>query len=311
MKKGLLTMAGVLLTVSLVSAGTTVPVLAEEETTLVYGSGDYTRINPAMDEHGEINILIFNGLTAHDGDNQVVPGLAESWDFDDETNTYTFHMAEDAKWQDGEPVTAEDVKFTIEAIMDPENGSENAPNYEDVEEINVIDDHTVAFKLEDKNVAFLDYMTMAVLPKHLLEGEDMQTSDFFLPGFNFVWACSYRVTEEIRSLHILSLKQMLRKNCHCHIVKECNVLVLEFECNCMIIDHIDLFYVLVVRCILRTIFWIHDSLDGKFNIVCCNRFAILLLSIFCHMECVGVCCIIKIPAFCQSRNYLIVSVMCS
>ena len=39
MKKGLLTMAGVLLTVSLVSAGTTVPVLAEEETTLVYGSG--------------------------------------------------------------------------------------------------------------------------------------------------------------------------------------------------------------------------------------------------------------------------------
>lgn len=179
MKKGLLTMAGVLLTVSLVSAGTTVPVLAEEETTLVYGSGDYTRINPAMDEHGEINILIFNGLTAHDGDNQVVPGLAESWDFDDETNTYTFHMVEDAKWQDGEPVTAEDVKFTIEAIMDPENGSENAPNYEDVEEINVIDDHTVAFKLEDKNVAFLDYMTMAVLPKHLLEGEDMQTSDFF------------------------------------------------------------------------------------------------------------------------------------
>ena len=179
MKKGLLTMAGVLLTVSLVSAGTTVPVLAEEETTLVYGSGDYTRINPAMDEHGEINILIFNGLTAHDGENQVVPGLAESWDFDDETNTYTFHMAEDAKWQDGEPVTAEDVKFTIEAIMNPENGSENAPNYEDVEEINVIDDHTVAFKLEDKNVAFLDYMTMAVLPKHLLEGEDMQTSDFF------------------------------------------------------------------------------------------------------------------------------------
>ena len=37
-------------------------------------------------------------------------------------------MVEDAKWQDGEPVTAEDVKFTIEAIMDPENGSENAPN---------------------------------------------------------------------------------------------------------------------------------------------------------------------------------------
>ena len=33
--------------------------------------------------------------------------------------------------------------------------------------------------LRTKNVAFLDYMTMAILPKHLLEGEDMQTSDFF------------------------------------------------------------------------------------------------------------------------------------
>lgn len=167
-------LAGVL---AIVPAGS---VFAEEgNETLVYGSGDYTRINPAMDEHGEINILIYNGLTAHDGDNQVVPGLAESWNYDETSCTYTFHLAKNVKWHDGEPFTADDVKFTIEAIMDPENGSENAPNYEDVEEITVIDDYTVAFKLDAPNVAFLDYMTMAVLPKHLLEGEDMQTSDFF------------------------------------------------------------------------------------------------------------------------------------
>ncbi|MDO4298603.1 MAG: ABC transporter substrate-binding protein [Lachnospiraceae bacterium] len=151
----------------------------QAETTLVYGSGDYTRINPAMDEHGEINILIFNGLTAHDGDNKVVPGLAESWEFEEETCTYTFHLREGVKWHDGEPFTADDVKFTIEAIMNPDNGSENAPNYEDVQEITVTDDHTISFKLDAPNVAFLDYMTMAVLPKHLLEGEDMQESDFF------------------------------------------------------------------------------------------------------------------------------------
>ena len=71
------------------NASTQEPASAQESTandtepsTLVYGSGDYTRINPAMDEHGEINLLIFDGLTAHDGDNSVVPGLAESWDFD-------------------------------------------------------------------------------------------------------------------------------------------------------------------------------------------------------------------------------------
>ena len=147
--------------------------------TLTYASGDYTRINPAMDEHGEINILIFNGLTAHDGDNQVVPCLAKSWDYDEESFTYTFHLEENVKWHDGAAFTAEDVKFTIEAIMDPENGSENAPNYEDVAEITVLDAHTVAFRLTAPNAAFLDYMTMAILPKHLLEGEDMQSSSFF------------------------------------------------------------------------------------------------------------------------------------
>ena len=148
-------------------------------TTLTYGSADYTRINPAMDEHGEINLLLFDGLTAHDGENNVVPGLAETWQLDEATNTYTFHLRENLTWHDGEPVTADDVKFTIEAIMDPENGSENAPNFEDVEEITVTDDHTVSFRLSAPNVAFLDYMTMAVLPEHLLAGEDWQESDFF------------------------------------------------------------------------------------------------------------------------------------
>lgn len=151
----------------------------QEESVLVYGSGDYTGINPAMDEHGEINILIFNGLTAHGGNNGVVPALAKSWDFDEASCTYTFHLEEGVKWHDGEPLTADDVKFTIDAIMDPENGSENSPNYEDVEEITVIDENTVAFRLSAPNIAFLDYMTMAVLPRHLLEGEDMHESDFF------------------------------------------------------------------------------------------------------------------------------------
>lgn len=151
----------------------------EEPVTLVYGSGDYTRINPAMDEHGEINLLLFCGLTAHDGDNQVIPGLAESWEFDEETCTYTFHLRKGVKWHDGEDFTAKDVKFTIEAIMNPDNGSENAPNYEDVEEIIVTDDYTISFRLAAPNVAFLDYMAMGILPWHLLEGEDMQESAFF------------------------------------------------------------------------------------------------------------------------------------
>lgn len=153
--------------------------IEEDTETLIYGSGDYTRINPAMDEHGEINILLFNGLTAHNGDNEVVPALAESWKFDKKTCSYVFSLREDVKWHDGEEFTAEDVKFTIEAIMDSENGSENRSDYEDVKEITVIDKYTISFKLTAPNAAFLDYMSMPVLPKHLLSGEDMQESAFF------------------------------------------------------------------------------------------------------------------------------------
>lgn len=151
----------------------------EAPTTLVYGSGDYTRINPALDEHGEINILIFDGLTAHDADNAVVPALAERWEYNEDTYTYTFYLRQDVKWHDGESFTAEDVKFTIEAIMDPANESENASNYEDVKAIDVIDDYTVAFTLAEPNVAFLQYMSIGMLPAHLLEGQDMQTADYF------------------------------------------------------------------------------------------------------------------------------------
>lgn len=146
---------------------------------LVYGSGDYTRINPAMDEHGEINALLFDGLTDHDGDGQIVPRLAERWDYDPDTLTYTFYLAQGVTWHDGQPFTAEDVKFTFEAIMDPDNASENAPNYEDVAAITVGDEYTVSFTLSAVNTAFLEYMTMPVLPAHLLKGEDMQTADFF------------------------------------------------------------------------------------------------------------------------------------
>ena len=67
-------------------------VKADTENSIIYASNDYTRINPAIDEHGEINLLIFDGLMGHDKDNNVVPALAEKYDLDNDTNTYTFKL---------------------------------------------------------------------------------------------------------------------------------------------------------------------------------------------------------------------------
>ncbi len=152
--------------------------VTDDGNTLIYGSSDYTAINPALYEHGEINLLLFAGLTAHNEKNEVVPGLAEKWDFDRKTNTYSFTLCDGLTFHDGEPLTAKDVKFTIEAIQDPDNGSENASNFEDVKSVNVIDDTHVEIQLTAPNTAMLDYLTIGILPAHLLEGKDMTKDSF-------------------------------------------------------------------------------------------------------------------------------------
>ena len=151
---------------------------AASDNTLVYGSQDYTAINPALYEHGEINALLFAGLTAHDKDNKVVPALAESWNFDEPALTYTFKLRDGLTFHDGEPLTSADVKFTLEAILDEDNQSEIISNYTDIEQISCPDDLTVKIKLKQVNVAFPDYMSIGILPKHLLEGKDLATCDF-------------------------------------------------------------------------------------------------------------------------------------
>ena len=163
-----------------------------EGKTLVYGSGDYTAINPALYEHGEINSLIFLGLTAHDAENNVVPAAAESWEFDAQTNTYTFKIREGLTFHDGEPLTAEDAEFTITAIMDPDNGSENASNFEDVVRVEATDELTLELELTAPNAAMPDYLTIGILPKHLLEGKDLATDSF---NQNPVGAGPYMLTD--------------------------------------------------------------------------------------------------------------------
>ena len=169
------------------------PALSEEAAeVLVYGSGDYTAINPALYEHGEINLLLFAGLMAHNGQNEVVPDVAETWEYDAKNCTYTFKLRRDVYFHDGHPLTSRDVRFTLQAIMDPKNASENASNYEDILEIETPDDYTVILFLAAPNVVLLDYLTIGILPAHLLEGKDLALDSF---NQNPVGAGPYRLEQ--------------------------------------------------------------------------------------------------------------------
>lgn len=145
---------------------------------LTYGSNDYNRINPALDEHGEVHKLIFSGLTKHDENNKVVPDLAQSWSYDESNYTYTFKLKENVAWHDGKEFTAEDVKFTIDTIKESKNNSEISSNYQDVKNVEVVDKYTVNITLINHNVAILDYLSTGIIPKHLLEGKDIQNDSF-------------------------------------------------------------------------------------------------------------------------------------
>ncbi|MCT4507645.1 MAG: ABC transporter substrate-binding protein [Tepidibacter sp.] len=153
----------------------------QKEKVLTYGTANVSetgRINPALDEHAEIHKLIFTGLTKHDKEGKVVPDLAKEWTFDERTNTYDFKLNEGVKWQDGEEFTAEDVKFTIESIKNPNNASEIKSNYEEIESVEVIDKYNVKLHLKSPCVAVLDYLSVGMLPKHLLEGKNLNNNEF-------------------------------------------------------------------------------------------------------------------------------------
>ena len=127
MKKFFALLLATLMTVSMFAGCST---KKDNGSTLVYGSGDYDSINPIMNEHCEIKHLLFDSLVKLDKDGKPVASLAESWSYDEATMTYTFKLRSDVKWHDGEKFTAEDVKFTIEAIMNPDNSSENRRTFE-------------------------------------------------------------------------------------------------------------------------------------------------------------------------------------
>ena len=62
---------------------------------------------------------LFEGLTCHDADGRIVPGAAQRWTTSDDGLTWTFHLRRDARWSDGEPVTAQDFVFSFRRLLNP------------------------------------------------------------------------------------------------------------------------------------------------------------------------------------------------
>jgi peptide/nickel transport system substrate-binding protein len=115
---------------------------------------------------------MFVPLTYEDEEGQTQPGLMESWDHSEDYTEWTFHLRKDVRWHDGKPVTARDVKFTIELITDPNLMYE----VKLFDEIKIIDDFTCTLRSERPFYALI-YGWNGVFPEHLLG--DLDKSKFW------------------------------------------------------------------------------------------------------------------------------------
>lgn len=124
----------------------------------------------------EIFRLMFEPLAIyHPTKLNLLPKLARSWQISSDKMTFTFHIDQNAKWSDGKPITAHDVLFTYQTLMNPAN---NTPIFRiglsRFEEPKVIDDYTIQFKAKEVHWNNFDEVAaqLFILPKHEMEGKD-------------------------------------------------------------------------------------------------------------------------------------------
>jgi len=145
--------------------------------TLVWGNiNPPTIINPVLTSHSvssSLLALLFDPLVRINGQGRVAAGLAQSWDISLDGLVYTFHLRQHVFFHDGVECTAEDVKFTYEAIREPSNQSHWRTDTALVKEWRVIDPYTLEVVLFQPMSDFIFKMTREILPKHLYEHTQM------------------------------------------------------------------------------------------------------------------------------------------
>jgi peptide/nickel transport system substrate-binding protein len=171
--------------------------------------------------------LVYNTLVRFDADMNVVPELAESWEITDDGLTITFKLHPGVKFHNGDELTADDVKFTFERILDEESGAVARSFFVGISEIETPDPLTVVMKLASPNAALLNNMANAnasIVSRKLAEAGELDkeligtgpfvvtewepdnfmrfeaNSDFFIEGVPLLDGIEMRVIPEESSI---------------------------------------------------------------------------------------------------------------
>ena len=171
------------------------PVAAQDGSTPIRMalSNEPSNLDPAIQAGTSartVRLLVYRGLFNYNVEGVASPELVESYEVSEDGLTYTFTLR-DAVFHNGDPVTAEDVKFTFERILNPEIGATFANLFSVVEEITVVDDKTVSFTLSTVVAPFIDYLALtesAIVSKSWTEehGGDLSGNPMGAGPYRFV-----------------------------------------------------------------------------------------------------------------------------
>ncbi|MCK4463679.1 MAG: peptide-binding protein [Candidatus Omnitrophica bacterium] len=147
-------------TASIADARTLVPILASDSAS------------------GEIVGMVFNGLVKYDKFIELTGDLAQSWEIKDDGLTIIFHLRKNVKWHDGRPFTAEDVRFTYGKLIDPDVPTPYSGDFKKVKFFEALNPYTIKITYKEPFSPGLASWGMAIMPKHILENENLLTSSF-------------------------------------------------------------------------------------------------------------------------------------
>lgn len=167
------------------ASSTTSSTAAKPSDTLVYAQGAEPRgLDPALVDDGEsakVMSNIYEGLLKYNKDTtKVEPSLAKSWDVSSDGLTYTFHLQQGVKFQDGTDFNADAVKFNIDRQLPPQVTADMAYAsfvYGSVKNVEVVDPNTVKINLKAPSTPFLSNLAMimaapVVSPKALKDNKN-------------------------------------------------------------------------------------------------------------------------------------------
>lgn len=135
--------------------------------------GSLKRLNPLLDSYNapdrDVDHLIFSGLVSFDSRGQPQADLAGEWAHSNDGTIFSFKLRPGLVWQDGKPLTSDDVVFTYNLLKNPSSviPKDIQAFWKDIE-IKKLDDQNLQFRLPEAFAPFMDYASVGILPKHLL-----------------------------------------------------------------------------------------------------------------------------------------------